>query len=77
MTWNHRVIRIKDDDQEGGYRYEFKEVYYHDDGTLMAYGDPFLWSEDLEGMQELAERLLKATTQPVLDENEFHENHNA
>jgi len=77
MKWNHRIVRFKDDDVEGGYRYEFAEVFYKEDGSLLGYADPFLWSEDLEGMQELAERLLKATTQPVLYESEFHENHNA
>lgn len=75
MTWNHRVIRFKD--ECGEVFLKFAEVFYDDDGTLMGYHDPFMWSEGLEGMQELAERLLKATTQPVLDEGEFHENHNA
>ena len=44
-----------------------------DDGKLMGYHDPFMWSEDISGMQKLAERLLKATTQPALDESDFVE----
>lgn len=71
MKWNHRIIRIKDDDQSGGYRYEFKEVFYNDDGGLMGYADPFMWSEDVAGMQELVDRLTEATTKPAIDESEF------
>lgn len=71
MTWNYRVIRIKDEDQEGGYRYEFAEVFYKDDGSLMGYADPFTFSETLEGLQQLADQLLVAAAQPVIDESEF------
>ena len=71
MKWNHRVIRIKDDDQEGGYRYEFAEVLYKDDGSLMGYADAFMFSETLDGLQELADRLAEATTKPVIDREEF------
>ena len=71
MNWNHRMVRFKAPD--GGYRYEFKEVYYHDDGTPMAYGDPFLWSEDIDGMQELAERLMVASARSPIAEEAFDE----
>ena len=71
MNWNHRVIRFKDENVDGGYRHEFKEVFYNDKGEKTGYSDVFMWSEDIEGMQELAERLLKATTQPVLEESDF------
>jgi hypothetical protein len=77
MKWNHRVIRFKDDDQEGGYRYEFAEVFYKDDGSLMGYANAFMFSETLDGLQELTDRLTEATTKPVLDEGEFHESDNA
>jgi len=74
MNWNHRVIRFKDQNSDSGYRYEFKEVFYDDEGNKTGYSNPFMWSEDIEGMQELAERLLKATTQPVLEESDFPNN---
>lgn len=81
MYWNHRVVRTKCPESESGYRYEFKEVFYYDDdhddvgkrNALMGYADAFLWSEDTEGMQELADRLLKASALPVLDETDFPE----
>ena len=73
MNWNHRVVRVKDNisDDCNPYRYEFKEVFYDDNGNKTGYANAFMWSEDIEGMQELAERLLKATKQPVLDETDF------
>ena len=71
MYWNHRVIRFKD--ETGEVFHKFSEVFYNDDGTLMGYHDPFMWSEDVNGMQELADRLLKASAQPVLDESDFKE----
>ena len=75
MTWNFRVVRFKDEDQEGGYRHEFVEVFYNEDGSLMGYSDPYLYSETLEGMQELAARLSDAAANPVIDEEEFGELH--
>lgn len=71
MTWNHRVIRFKDKDADGGYRYEFREVFYNDEGEKTGYSNVFMFSEDVAGMQELADRLLKATAEPVLDESDF------
>ena len=69
MNWNHRVIRFKD--ETGEVFHKFAEVFYNDDGTLIGYHDPFMWSETPEGIQELADRLLMATAKPVLDESEF------
>lgn len=71
MNWNHRVVRFKDENVDGGYRYEFKEVFYNDDGEKTGYSDVFLWSEDIFGMQELAEHLQIATTKKPIDESEF------
>lgn len=71
MNWNHRVVRFKD--ETGEVFHKFAEVFYNDDGTLIGYHEPFMWSEDIAGMQELADRLLKATAQPVLDESDFAE----
>jgi hypothetical protein len=72
MYWNHRVIRFVEKDT-GDVFHKFAEVFYEDDGTLMGYHDPFMWSEDIAGMQELADHLLKATAQPVLEESDFEE----
>ena len=72
MNWNHRLIRFKEPGSDDVF-YKFAEVSYSEDGKLIGYHDPFMWSETVEGMQGLAERLLKATTQPVLDESDFPE----
>ena len=71
MNWNHRLIRFKEPGSDD-VSYKFAEVFY-EDGKLIGYHDPFMWSETVEGIQELAQRLLKATTQPVLDESDFPE----
>jgi len=75
MTWNYRLVRFKS--PEGGYRYEFKEVYYHDDGTPMAYGDPFLWGDTIAEMQELADQLAVAAAKPSVYEEDFGESYDA
>lgn len=72
VTWNHRVIRFTEP-ESGDVFYKFAEVFYDEDGTLVGYTDPFMWSEDAEGMQGLVDRLLKAAAQPVLDEKDFDE----
>ena len=72
MYWNHRVIRFTEP-ETGDTFLKFAEVFYEDDGKLMGYHDPFMWSEDIEGMQELAEQLLRATTLRVLNESDFPE----
>lgn len=71
MNWNHRVIRFKDENVDGGYRYEFKEVFYDNKGNATGYSNAFLWSEDAFGMQELAERLSIAATKKPIDESDF------
>lgn len=71
MNWNHRVIRFKDENVDGGYRYEFKEVFYDNKGNATGYSNAFLWSEDTFGMQELAERLSIAATKKPIDESDF------
>ena len=73
MNWNHRVVRFKNENVEGGYRYEFKEVFYNDDGEKTGYSDVFLWSEDIFGMQELAERLMVASARSPIAEEAFGE----
>ena len=71
MNWNHRLIRFKEPGSDDVF-YKFAEVSY-EDGKLIGYHDPFMWSEDVDGMQELADHLLKASAQPVLDESDFKE----
>lgn len=69
-TSNHRVMRETDPDT-GEVAYRFVEVFYYDDGTPITYGWPYAWTKDVQGLQELANCLLVATQQPVLDQKDF------
>jgi hypothetical protein len=71
MTWNYRVIKLHQPDFEGDACYQFAEVYYDSENEPVGYSECSMLSDTVEGLQELADRLLKATTQPVLDEKDF------
>jgi hypothetical protein len=43
------------------------EVIYDEDGKPMAYHEPFMCSETVEGLQELLTRLSAALEEPVID----------
>jgi len=62
-TWNHRVVKM--DDEEGTLL--LAEVVYDEDGNPMAYHEPFMSSDTIEGLQELITRLALALDEPVLD----------
>lgn len=62
-TWNHRVVKM--DDEDGTLL--LAEVVYDDDGNPLAYHEPFMCSETIEGLQELLTRLSDALDEPVLD----------
>jgi hypothetical protein len=68
--WNHRVVRyrIPDNMIDGGETvYAFAEVYYNDDGNVSGWGPPFVHGDTQEELQELADCLLRAASQPALD----------
>jgi hypothetical protein len=71
MTWNHRVIKLKQQDFEGDACYQFAEVYYDSENKPVGYGECFMVSDTIEGLQELADRLLRATTLPPIDEEDL------
>jgi hypothetical protein len=71
-TWNHRLIKCVDD--FGDVYYQFAEVYYDEENKPHSYTSVCMVSETVEGMQQIANRLLVATTQPVLDEKDFVQN---
>ena len=62
-TWNHRVVKM--DDEEGTLL--LAEVIYDEDGKPMAYHEPFMSSETVEGLKELVTRLSAALEEPVID----------
>ena len=72
IGWNHRLIKCVDN--FGDVYYQFAEVYYDEEEKPFSYTSVCMVSETVEGMQQIANRLLKATTQPVLDEKDFRQN---
>jgi hypothetical protein len=62
-TWNHRVVKM--DDENGTLL--LAEVIYDEGGNPLAYHEPFMSSDTIEGLQELLDRLSAALDEPVLD----------
>jgi hypothetical protein len=61
-TWNHRVVKM--DDEDGTLL--LAEVFYDEDGNPLGYHEPFMSSDTIEGLQELLDRLALALDEPVL-----------
>ena len=61
-TWNHRVVKM--DDEEGTLL--LAEVVYDEDDNPLGYHEPFMSSDTIEGLQELLDRLSAALDEPVL-----------
>lgn len=76
MHWNYRVLKFEETFHEGESIqhekwYEIVEVYYDDQNQPMFYGRRTLSAEDLNGLQEEADRMLQAVSKPVLDATMF------
>lgn len=64
MTWNHRLVAIKDGDE---WFFAVQEVYYNSSGEPTGYGDPFLHDETIDGVQKILDRMQEAMKRPVLN----------
>jgi predicted secreted protein len=69
MTWNHRVLRHID--AWGDEFVTFAEVFYDDNGKPEGYSTVCMVGDNIEEIREIANRLLKAADQPVLDATIF------
>lgn len=69
--WNHRVIRKSHDDFEE-LSYQIHEVYYEDDGSIMAWTESAMQplGETPEELREDIRFFLKAFQKPILEEQE-------
>lgn len=67
--WNNRIVR---EFELGEPVYVLAEVYYDNDEPF-GYRPAVLVSDSVEGMQEIADRLLKAVSQPVLEASDMHD----
>lgn len=69
MTWNHRVVRVKETDNDD--LLILTEVFYDENGKPTGYTEPFMCSETIDGLRELLARLSEALAEPVLDATEM------
>lgn len=69
MTWNHRVVRFRDD--EMGEYYEIKEVFYDKEGGLSGYSEATVLSETFPGLSRQLKMMKTATSKPIIDISEF------
>jgi hypothetical protein len=69
MTWNHRVLRHID--AWGDEYYTFAEVFYDDNDKPEGYSTVCMVGDNLDEMREIANRLLRAVDQPVLEATIF------
>ena len=64
MKWNHRIVKKF----EGGeWTYHICEVYYNRVDRPVSCGDPFTFSEDLQGVVQLLNWMQGALKKPVLE----------
>jgi hypothetical protein len=78
MHWNYRVLKFEETFHEGQsiqreQWYEIVEVYYDGEGKPMMYGRRTLSAENLNDLQEEADRMLMAVSKPILDATLFDE----
>lgn len=72
MTWNYRVVRYKDDSEDGGYFYKICEVYYFEDNDLpTACCEADIGGCSIDDIKESIEHIQVALEKPILDESVF------
>jgi hypothetical protein len=69
MTWNHRVLRHID--AWGDEYYTFAEVFYDDNDKPEGYSTVCMVGDNIDEIRQIANRLLKAADQPVLEATIF------
>ena len=77
MSWNYRVVRFKDEENQETY-YELKEVFYNRDGSLMGYSDATVSGESFDDVIKVLAMMKEDAHKAVIDEAEFFnkEKHN-
>ena len=70
MSWNYRVVRFKDEENEETY-YELKEVFYNRDGSLMGYADATVSGESFADIMRVVGMMKRDALRPVINEEEF------
>lgn len=71
MTWNHRVIKTKDGEDDF---YYIAEVYYDEDKPRGYTEKPVgACGNSIDELKKDLERMLRCLDKPVLTENDFRE----
>lgn len=68
MSWNHRVVRLNDEDGT----LILAEVFYNENDKPVGYTEPFMSSETMDGLRLLVARLGDALDEPVLDADDMN-----
>lgn len=68
MSWNHRVVRLNDEDGT----LILAEVFYDENDKPVGYTDPFMCSETMDGLRLLVARLGDALDEPVLNADDLN-----
>lgn len=68
MSWNHRVVRLNDEDGT----LILAEVFYDENDKPVGYTEPFMSSETMDGLRLLVARLGDALGEPVLDADDMN-----
>ena len=75
MNWNYRIVKTYSEECKQ-YEYMLTEVFYHSNGSLMAYSaDNNIYGESPEEIIEYLEMMLKDAkkNQPILTEENFNQ----
>ena len=70
MSWNYRVVRFKDEENQETY-YELKEVFYNRDGSLMGYSDATVSGESFDDVIKVLAMMKEDAHKAVIDEAEL------
>ena len=70
MSWNHRVVKLKQKNPLDP-KYVFQEVHYNDKGVAGGYGDVFMVGDTKKEMEFIVKGLQKALEAPVLNEEDL------
>lgn len=77
MSWNHRVVRQKDEHSETGYFYTIRECYYKNKkkgkvdmtfASLMTQDAVGVHGESVDSLRWTLEQMLKCLDTPIIDE---------
>lgn len=70
MRWCYRFVRETADDESEEW-IDLKEIYYDDDDKIIGYSDSSIGGLNEEEIRHVAQRVLFASRQPILDDTDL------